>query len=83
MAKKKKQTEQVYTSDYKDVIWGGDVLTQVGPGSVSYDIGDIGKLDMFDEMDMRDKYPALNQAWEHYQSVLEVCKTKEKEENED
>jgi len=21
----------------------------------------------------------LNQAWEHYQSVLEVCKTKEKE----
>jgi len=28
---------------------------------------------------LRDKYPALNQAWEHYQSVLEVCKTKEKE----
>ena len=34
---------------------------------------------LFDEMDMRDKYPALSQAWEHYQSVLEVCKTKEKE----
>lgn len=47
------------------------------------DLGDMGQLDMFDEMDMRDKYPALNQAWEHYQSVLEVCKTKEKEENED
>ena len=47
------------------------------------DLGDMGQLDMFDEMDMRDKYPALNQAWEHYQSILEVCKTKEKEENED
>ena len=44
---------------------------------------DIGQLDLFDEMDMRDKYPALKQAYEHYQSVLEVCKTKEKEENED
>ena len=48
--------------------------------SYSYgDLGDMGQLDLFDEMDMRDKYPALNQAWEHYQSVLEVCKTKENE----
>ena len=47
------------------------------------DLGDMGQLDIFDEMDMRDKYPALKQAYEHYQSVLEVCKTKEKEENED
>jgi hypothetical protein len=43
----------------------------------------MGQLDLFDEMELRDKYPALNQAWEHYRSVLEVCKTKEKEENED
>ena len=47
------------------------------------DLGDMGQLDMFDEMYMRDKYPALKQAYEHYQSVLEVCKTKEKEDNED
>ena len=48
--------------------------------SYSYgDLGDMGQLDLFDEMDLRDKYPALNQAWEHNQSVLEVCKTKEKE----
>jgi len=48
--------------------------------SYSYgDLGDMGQLDLFDEMDLRGKYPALNQAWEHYQSVLEVCKTKEKE----
>ena len=46
------------------------------------DLSDMGQLDLFDEIDMRDKYPALKQAHEHYQSVLEVCKTKEKEENE-
>ena len=46
------------------------------------DLGDMGQLNLFDEMEMRDKYPALNQAYEHYQSVLEICKTKEKEENE-
>ena len=48
--------------------------------SYSYgDLSDMGQLDLFDEMDLRDKYAALNQAWEHYKSVLEVCKTKEKE----
>ena len=69
------------------LITGGGVETATvdfdSPGtdfSYSYgDLGDMGQLDLFDEMDMRDKYPALNQAWEHYQSVLEVCKTKEKE----
>jgi hypothetical protein len=59
MAKKKKQTEQVYTSDYKDVIWGGDVLTQVGPGSVSYDIGDLGQLNFDYDNDLRDKVPCI------------------------
>ena len=47
--------------------------------SFSYRHGDMGQLDLFDEMDMREKYPALSQAWEHYLSVLEVCKAKEKE----
>ena len=65
---------------------GGVVSTAtidtVDPG-YTFNYDNVGQLDMFDEMDMRDKYPALNQAWEHYQSILEVCKTKEKEENED
>ena len=47
--------------------------------SFSYDFGDLGQLDLFSEEEMREKYPALKQAYEHYQSVLEVCKTKEKE----
>ena len=49
---------------------------------MSYSFGDLGQLDLFSEEDMREKYPALKQAHEHYQSVLEVCKTKEKEDNE-
>ena len=50
--------------------------------SFSYSFGDLGQLDLFSEEDLRKKYPALKQAHEHYQSVLEVCKTKEKEEDE-
>jgi hypothetical protein len=44
--------------------------------SITYE---LGQLDLFSEDDMRDKYPALKQAYEHYQSILEVCKTKERE----
>ena len=51
--------------------------------SFSYSFGDLGQLDLFSEEDLRKKYPALKQAHEHYQSVLEVCKTKETEENAD
>ena len=58
------------------VTMSGDFDTQF-----SYSFGDLGEL-TFPEEDMRQKYPALKQAWEHYQSVLEVCKTKESEENE-
>ena len=69
------------TAKTDGVVSTGTIDT-IDPGyTFSYD--NVGQLDMFDEMDMRDKYPALNQAWEHYQSILEVCKTKEKEENED
>ena len=46
------------------------------------DLSDVGQLDLFSEEDMKEKYPALKQAYEHYQSVLEVCKSKERE-NED
>ena len=67
-----------------------DGITKSGPtyttssiddldSGMSYSFGDLGQLDLFSEEDMREKYPALKQAHEHYQSVLEVCKTKEKE----
>ncbi len=63
-----------------------DGITMMGSGTVdsmdpgmTYSFGDLGQLNLFSEEDMREKYPALKQAWEHYQSVLEVCKTKEQE----
>mgnify|MGYP001199101123 CR=1 FL=1 len=67
-----------------------DGLLNAGTGTFSvdsdmggtYSFGDIGQLDLFSEDDMKEKYPALKQAWEHYQSVLEVCQAKEKEEDE-
>ena len=97
MAKTKKQLKQEQANMQSDNMemagWSeglntGSIVTtasvdmDVDP-DFSYSYSDMGQLDLFDEMDMRDKYPALNQAWEHYQSVLEVCKTKEEEENED
>ena len=85
MAKTKKQLKQEQASTQSDqlemgfsqgITYGGDM-----DSAFSYSFGDLGEL-TFPEEDMRDKYPALKQAWEHYQSVLEVCKTKEQE-NED
>ena len=43
------------------------------------DLGDLGQLDLFEEEELREKYPALKQAWGHYQNVLEMCKSKETE----
>ena len=89
MAKTKKQLKQEQAMTQSDqlemgfsqgITYGGDM-----DNSFSYsfgDLGDMGQLDLFSEEDMRDKYPALKQAWEHYQSVLEVCKAKEEEDNE-
>ena len=75
------------TMTSEGLIMSGPVMTTSTVDTLdagfTYSYDDIGQLDMFDEMDMREKYPALDQAYEHYQSVLEICKTKEKEEHED
>ena len=73
MTKSKKLTSDGIQYTGEEFI-GEDDLQQ----SFSYSFGDLGVLE-FPEEDMREKYPALKQAWEHYQSVLEVCKTKEQE----
>ena len=61
------------------VTYGGSFEMENGMSDMTYSFGDVGQLDLFSEEDLREKYPALKQAWEHYQSVLEVCKTKENE----
>ena len=42
---------------------------------------DMGQLTFDFEEDLRKKYPALNDAWEHYQNVKQMCQTREKEED--
>ena len=97
MSKKKKLTSDNVNITYDTDSWvPSDGLQMAGTVdsldpdegmtyTQGYSFGDLGELqlDLFPEEDMREKYPALKQAWEHYQSVLEVCKTKEKEDNED
>ena len=61
------------------VTYGGSIELANGMSDMTYSFGDLGQLNLFSEEDMRKKYPALKQAWEHYQSILEVCKTKEQE----
>ena len=86
MGKKKLTSDNVNVTYNSDSWVPSDGITMMGSGTVdsmdpgmTYSFGDLGQLNLFSEEDMREKYPALKQAWEHYQSVLEVCKTKEKE----
>ena len=34
------------------------------------------------ELDLHERYPALRQAWEHYQNILGMCKSREEENSE-
>lgn len=50
---------------------------------VKFDVSDGLYQPSFDfDDDLRKKYPALQDAWEHYQNVKQMCETREKEENE-
>tara|TARA_R100000664_G_scaffold21721_1_gene31096 strand:- start:182 stop:442 length:261 start_codon:yes stop_codon:yes gene_type:complete len=83
MAKNKKQLKQQQANMQTDQLEMGfsDGVTYGGhmDGTFSYTLGELEPQLRFEEEEMRDKYPALKQAWEHYQSVLEVCKAKEAE----
>tara|TARA_Y100001972_G_scaffold122665_1_gene168629 strand:- start:175 stop:420 length:246 start_codon:yes stop_codon:yes gene_type:complete len=78
MAKKQKET---YTSDAVYTIddWSmGTTFSadSLDPIDISYDAGQLS----FDyEEELRDKYPALKDAWEHYMNVKNMCEAKEKE----
>jgi hypothetical protein len=62
----------------------GSVVESV---TVSLDRFAGGTPDMFDSvydyLELKRKYPALQQAWDHYQSVLKMCKLKEAENHAD
>lgn len=77
---KKENTDGLYsysTSDFDNL----NVNTLSESMSVDFDFQtdlDFG----FTDEELRKKYPALQDAWEHYNNVLDMCKTREKE-NED
>ena len=73
------QSDQLEMGFSEGVTYGGSFELANGMSDMTYSFGDLGEVEGFSEEDLRKKYPALKQAWEHYQSVLEVCKTKEKE----
>jgi len=89
MDKSKKQIKQEQAQMQSDAIemdnlsqgitYSGSADLENGMSDMTYSFGDLGQLTLFSEEELREKYPALKQAWEHYQSILEVCKTKEQE----
>jgi len=85
MAKKKKQpltSDGIYTFDDRDSEGLLNVGTVTDSLSVSYDMGDLGQLNFDHDNDLRTKYPALKDAWNHYNNVKQLCESKEKEEDE-
>ena len=81
MLKKNIKTTQGDDTDgfSQGVVYGGVYDLENNMSDMTYSFDDVGQLDLFSEEELREKYPALKQAYEHYQSILEVCKTKEKE----
>ena len=67
------------TSNYNRSLLLGSMADDF---NVTYDIGDLGQLDFDYDNDLRNKYPALKDAWDHYNNVKQLCESKEKEEDE-
>jgi len=70
-------------------VYPNSILPQgVGSGTastsytVSYDGWSSTALRNY-EFELHEKYPALKQAWEHYQNILRMCRSREEEVNED
>ena len=78
---KKKTSDGVWRMedwDISDVNTGSasEMLTVDG---MSYS---FGELEFETDQKLREKYPALQDAWDHYNSVKKMCEAREKE-NED
>jgi hypothetical protein len=81
MAKKKKTpltSDGIYSID----DWSMGAIN-TGTLSESVDVSyNLGQLNLDYDQDLRDKYPALKDAWDHYNNVKKMCEAKEQE-NED
>ena len=83
MGKKKDDHMDNWTwQDHNDYPhYTGAATESVSVDGMQWSFGDLDVTYDNEEV-LRDKYPALKQAWEHYLSVKKMCESKEKE-NED
>ena len=60
------QSDALEMSGFSEgVTTSGSFELESGMSDMTYSFGDLGQLDLFSEEDMREKYPALKQAYEH------------------
>ena len=70
--------DENFTYSFADLDTSELTMTMSGP-ETSYTIdGMMGS----DEVGLREKYPALKDAWDHYNTVKQLCESKEKESDE-
>jgi hypothetical protein len=94
MAKNKKDKKEkltsdgIYNLDFDSIADDWAFAQDLNVGSVSqsattYDISDFGKWHTDDmlELQLREKYPALNDAWKHYVAVKKMCMIREQEDD--
>ena len=73
----------VFSVDPKSILpQGVGVGAPATSYTVSYDGWSSTALRNY-EFELHEKYPALRQAWEHYQNVLKMCRSREEETDED
>ena len=69
-------SDEGFTYSFSDIDndlnnWnGGDMATTYSVDGISFD---------YDDKKLREKYPALQDAWNHYNNVKHMCEQKEKE----
>ena len=80
VGQKKKKYDQLELQ-YDNV---GDFGIDVASTTFNYDLTDFGEwyTDDMAEMSLREKYPALQDAWNHYEAVKKMCMIREKESDE-
>lgn len=47
--------------------------------TTAFDANTPDMFETYNYMELKKKYPALQQAWDHYQMVLKMCRAKEAE----
>ena len=83
--KEKDKDEKItYSFDGIDnwVPAGDGSVGTVDTMNIDFDVNyDLNQMTFDFEGDLRKKYPALKDAWEHYQNIKQMCETREKEED--